>query len=359
MSTNQKPTGPSRKGDHLDLCITGDVAFRRKSNLFEEVELIHEPLPELALEEIDLTTTFAGKTLQAPLIIAAMTGGVERANKINKDLAALAEEFGIGFAFGSQRPLLTKKITAGYMVREEAPNALVLGNIGIVQAAESGTAAIEEMLQISGADALCIHLNPAMELVQPEGDHDFRGGIETIQRLMEELPCPVIVKETGCGIGLATAKRLKKLGVKWVDVSGAGGTSWVAVERHRAKEQKRNLGDTFWDWGIPTAASVAQISDLKMGVCATGGIDNGLMIAKAISLGATCGGIARKFLQAHATGGINETRQVIRQVIHEIRVACLLCGAQKPIELQKKPIVIGANLRRWIPSESSVLKRTF
>ena len=313
--TNNPPI-QSRKGDHLDLCIDGDVSFRNKTNLFEQVELVHDALPELALDEIDLRTRFAGKTLSAPLIIAAMTGGVSRAAKINKDLAQVAEEMGIGFAFGSQRPLLTKGIREGYFVRDRAPNALVLGNIGVVQAKESTTNAIAEMIKTTDCDALCIHLNPAMELVQPEGDQDFRGGLDTIKRLLNDLPCPIIVKETGCGISLAVAKRLKALGVEWIDVSGSGGTSWVAVERHRAMDQKQSLGNTFWDWGIPTAASVAQLVDLQLGICATGGMQNGLMIAKAISLGATCGGMARPILQAYARGGIDEVRTTIQKTMN-------------------------------------------
>ena len=339
-----------RKADHLDLCTDGDVAFRTKTNLFEQVGLVHDALPELATDEVDLTTEFAGKTLKAPVFIAAMTGGVDRADTINRDLASVAEERGIGFAFGSQRPLLTKGIRAGYEVRDEAPNALVLGNIGIVQAATTSSEQLAELVATCGADALVVHLNPAMEVVQPEGDNDFRGGLDTIARLVEDLPCPLVVKETGCGLSRHVGERIRALGVKWVDTSGAGGTSWVAVEANRATGMQKLLGEAFWDWGIPTAASVAQLSGLGLGICATGGIQNGVQITQALALGASCGGIARVFLQAHAAGGRDAVRDTAQRVIDEIRVAMLLCGARNAAELREKPLVLGPALSRWVPN---------
>ena len=357
MADPKPPSISSRKADHLDLCIDGDVGFRRKSNLIEEIELIHDALPELAVSDVDLTTSFAGKTLRAPLVIAAMTGGVDRAERINRDLASVAQELGIGFAFGSQRPLLTHGITQGYMVREEAPDALVIGNIGVVQAAQAETAALAELVVRSGADALAVHLNPAMEVVQPEGDQDFRRGLETIGRLVAELPVPVVVKETGCGLSRSVGERLVALGVQHVDTSGAGGTSWVAVETHRAKDRQRSLGSTFWDWGIPTAGSVAQLGGLPLAVCATGGMSDGLMVAQAIALGARCGGIARTFLQAHAAGGRQGVLEAAQRVVAEIRIACLLAGARTPAELQQKPLLLGPNLLRWVPRSSPLRDR--
>lgn len=352
-----QPQISSRKADHIDLCIDGDVAFKRKSNLIEEIELIHDALPELHVDEVDLSTEFAGKTLKAPLFIAAMTGGVDRAEQINRDLASVAEELGIGFAFGSQRPLLTKGIRQGYMVRDVAPSALILGNIGVVQAAETPTERLAELVAECGADALVVHLNPAMEVVQPEGDQDFRGGVDTIRRLVAELDVPVVAKETGCGLSRGVGQRLVDCGVEYVDISGAGGTSWVAVEAHRAKADQKSLGGTFWDWGIPTAASVAQLSGLPLASCATGGMRDGLMIARAISLGARCGGIARVFLQAHADGGRDGVLAAASRVIQEIRIACLLCGARTPQELQRKPIIVGERLRRWVPKGSPLAQR--
>jgi isopentenyl-diphosphate delta-isomerase len=339
----------ARKADHIDLCTDGDVGFAQKTTLLDEVELVHDALPELAVSEVDLSTTFAGKALRAPLFIAAMTGGVDRAESINRDLAAAAEALGVGFAFGSMRPLLTRGIRDGYHVRDIAPNALLLGNIGVVQAAATPTADLARLVEDTGVDALVVHLNPAMEVVQPEGDDDFRGGLRTIQRLVDELPCPVVVKETGCGLSRAVGLRLRALGVAHVDVSGAGGTSWVAVEAHRAAAGQKALGEAFRDWGIPTAASVAQLEGLGLEICATGGLSSGLDLARALALGARVGGFARPLLQAHARGGQEGAMAAIQQILAELRVACVLTGCRRPAELAQRPLVLGPRLLRWVP----------
>ncbi len=335
----------SRKSSHIRLCIEENVGFRQKTTLLEEVELIHDALPDMAIPDVDLSTSFAGKALRAPLIIAAMTGGTAEANAINRDLAAVAERYGIGFAFGSQRPLLRGN-REGYLVRDVAPTTLILGNIGIVQARETPTARLRELLDISGADALCVHLNPAMEVVQPEGDSDFRGGLDTLRRLVQELDRPVIAKETGCGLSRSVGRRLHDAGVRHVDTSGAGGTSWVGVEAFRAREGQRNLGERFWDWGIPTAASVLQLQGLGLQICATGGVQHGLDAARALALGATCAGIARPLLQAQAQGP-EALDAAVRQILHEIRIAHLLTGSRTTEELRGKPKMIGERLRRW------------
>ncbi len=346
----------ARKADHIALCVTDEVAFQQKTNLLEDVELVHDALPDFALDDVDLTTRFAGKTLRAPLLIAAMTGGTEQAEVINRDLAAVAEEHGIGLCFGSQRPLLVRGIRHGYFVRDVAPTIPIFGNIGVVQARETPTRRLAELLDECGADALCVHLNPAMEVVQPEGDRDFRAGLDTIRRLVEELPRPVVVKETGCGLSRRVGERLVAVGVRWVDVSGAGGTSWVGVEARRAAAGQRALGDRFWDWGIPTAASVAQLADLPLGIVATGGVADGLSAARAIALGATAAGIARPFLQAHARGR-EALREAVAQVIEEIRLAHLLTGARDGDALRRAPLVVGPRLLRWIPRGSALRDR--
>lgn len=346
----------SRKAEHIALCETDDVAFRAQTNLLDEVQLVHDALPELALEDIDLSVSFCGKTLKAPLIIAAMTGGTAQAEGINRSLAALAQRHGLGFGFGSQRPLLSG-VTEGYAVRDVAPDALILGNLGLVQARETSTAAIERLLTTCGADALCVHLNPAMEVIQPGGDVDFRDGLKTIARLVQELTVPVVVKETGCGLSREVGRRLVDVGVRWVDTSGAGGTSWVGVETLRAKADQRALGERFWDWGIPTAASVAQLADLGLGICATGGVADGLAAAHAVALGATAAGVARPFLQALAQGGPEGLERRVKQVIDELRFAHFLSGARTPAELQTKPILIGSRLARWIPKMSPLRDR--
>lgn len=346
----------ARKDDHIALCTTDEVAFQAKTNLLEDVELVHDSLPDLALDEVDLTTRFGHTVLRAPLVIAAMTGGTERAEAINRDLATIAEAYGIGLCFGSQRPLLVRGLRHGYFVRDVAPTIPIFGNIGVVQARETPTRALAEMLYACGADFLCVHLNPAQEVVQPEGDRDFRGGLDTIRRLVAELPQTVVVKETGCGLSRAVGERLVEAGVRHVDVSGAGGTSWVGVEAKRAAAGQRALGDRFWDWGTPTGASLAQLSDLGLEIVATGGVSSGLMAARAIALGATAAGIARPFLQAQARG-VDALRAAVGQVIDELRLAHLLTGSRNGDALRAAPLVLGPRLLRWVPRASSIRAR--
>jgi isopentenyl-diphosphate Delta-isomerase len=214
-TTDPKTTISGRKADHIELCATGDVGFRSKTTLLEQVELIHDALPELSLEDIDTSVTLLGKKLRVPLFIAAMTGGTERSRQINRELARIAEERGYGFGLGSQRAMLNEA-SSTYEVRDVAPTVLLLGNIGAVQARSLPTEAVADLAQRVGADAMCVHLNPAMELVQHEGDRYFAGALGAIERLVEELEIPVIAKETGCGIGPSAALRLASAGVRHV-----------------------------------------------------------------------------------------------------------------------------------------------
>jgi isopentenyl-diphosphate delta-isomerase len=240
-----------------------------------------------------------------------------------------------------------------YAVRDVAPTALVLGNLGVVQAKQMTTSDIIALTTTIGADALCIHLNPAMELVQPGGDRDFTGGLDTIARLVRELPIPVVVKETGCGLSRTVAVRLQGVGVRHVDVSGAGGTSWVAVETKRAEAlgdvRARALGEALWDWGIPTAASIGMLAPFGFDtVVATGGILSGFDVARAIALGASAGGIARPVLKALAAGGREAAVAFFVDVETELRAAMLLTGSADLTALRSAPRVLGGELRRWI-----------
>lgn len=347
----------SRKDDHLDLCLGSDVGFRAKTTLFEEVELVHDAMPERALDDVALDTPLLEKTLRAPIVVAAMTGGAERADAINRDLAAVAEAAGIAFALGSQRPLLERGERAGYFVRDVAPTALLLGNVGLSAARDTPTARLAALVRDTGVDALCVHCNAAMEAVQPEGSTDVRRGIETFRRLVAEMPVPIVAKETGCGISRAVGERLVAAGVRTVDVSGAGGTSWVGVETRRAAGAATALGERFWDWGIPTAASVAQLSGLPLTVIATGGIADGLSAAKAIALGATAAGVARPLLRAWGEGGRDAVARAVGHLVAQVRLAVWLCGARAASELPQKPVVVGAGLRRWVPTASPLAVR--
>ncbi len=302
----------NRKADHIALCAdpAEKVAFKSQGTLLEGVRLVHDALPDLHADDVDISLDLLGKKLKAPVFISAMTGGTEQAAHINKDLAKLADELGLGFGLGSQRAMLKRPDMAWtFEVRDVAPNVLLLGNIGIVQARDMSTAQVRELVKKVGADALCVHLNPAMELVQPGGDRDFRGGIDTLKRLHQELGVPVIAKETGCGLSYSVAKRIRALGIEHCDTSGAGGTSWVAVETLRAQGNDRVLGEEYWDWGIPTAASVAFTSRAGLKAIATGGLKSGLDVAKAVALGASAGGLAAVVLRAHQQGGVDGARR--------------------------------------------------
>ena len=338
-----------RKEDHLDLCSTDDVAFKERTTLFENVRLIHQSLPELALADIDTSVTLFGKRLRAPIFIASMTGGAPRAAEINRALAAIAERRGYGFGLGSQRAMHRKPETAWtYEVRENAPTALLLGNIGVVQAGEWATEIVAGMLRDVGADGLFIHMNPAMEIVQPGGDRDFRGGVETFARYVRELSLPVVAKETGNGISAETARRLYGAGVRYADVSGAGGTSWVGVETLRAEGSEKALGEAFWDWGIPTAASVGLVTREGLRAIATGGVKTGLDVARAISLGAVAAGIARPCLQAYLAGGSEGAEKFLVGVEDELRASMLLCGAKDLAALRAAPKMIFGELKEWL-----------
>ncbi len=339
-----------RKTDHLDLAARGDVGFRDRTTLLECVRLVHDALPDCAVSDIDTSLRVFGKTLRAPLLIAAMTGGNPRAEDVNKKLAALAEERGYALGLGSQRAMhKNPNVQRSYQVRDVAPNIVLLGNVGVVQARDMSTQQVEDLVGSVGADALCVHLNPAMELIQKDGDRDFRGGTEALARLVSELSVPVIAKETGCGLSAPVGQKLRAAGVRHVDVSGAGGTSWVGLEALRAEAPGRALGEAFWDWGVPTAASVAQIVNVGFEtIFATGGVKTGLDAARALALGATAAGIARPVLQALEQGGLEGARAFLDGVEAQLRAAMLLTGSRDLTALRACPRIVTGELRDWI-----------
>ncbi len=344
------PTGiKKRKADHIALCASGEVEFRDKGTLLDEVMLVHDALPDRHFDEIDLTTHLLGKKLKAPVVISGMTGGTEEAAAINKDLARAAEKLGLGFGLGSQRAMvISPDLTWTYRVRDVAPTALVMGNLGMVQARQMSTGAVKELCAEIGVDALCVHLNPSMELIQPGGDRDFTSGRETLKRLHGELGLPVVVKETGAGLSRRVGLAVKQLGIGTVDTSGAGGTSWVGVETRRAEGAAKKLGEELWDWGIPTAASVGLMADLGLQIIATGGLRNGQDVAHALALGATAGGLAAPVLRAHRDGGFDGTVAFLEHVIAGVRAAVSLTGCRTPAELRTAPKVIGSTLKAWL-----------
>jgi isopentenyl-diphosphate delta-isomerase len=350
-SMDQSRAISGRKADHLRLCASDGVDFQRKSTLLEHVALIHEAMPECHLDAVSLTTELLGKTLKAPIIISGMTGGTPEAEAINRDLARVAEQHGIGFGLGSQRAMLLRPETARtYAVRDVAPNVLLLGNLGLVQARSMETAAVARLAADVGADALCLHLNPAMELVQPGGDRDFREGYATIERLIRELSVPLLIKETGCGISRRTAQRLRDLGVRHIDVGGAGGTSWVGVEALRLESHAAGLAHELWDWGIPTAAAIAASDDLGLEIIATGGLRSGADAAAALSLGARAAGLAAPLLRAHSRAGFEGASAFVGELVASLRAHVFLAGCRAAHELQRCPKVLSPQLDAWIAS---------
>ncbi|MFN8543899.1 MAG: type 2 isopentenyl-diphosphate Delta-isomerase [Candidatus Binatia bacterium] len=338
-----------RKQEHLDICQDEQVEFAGKTTLLEEVDLVHDALPEFAADEVDLGVTLLGKRLRAPLLITGMTGGTAEARTINQGLAQVAEEHGIAFGVGSQRAMQRQpELAATFEVRRHAPTTLVLANLGVVQAAALATGDVERLARAVGADALCIHLNPAQELIQPGGDRDFRGGLAAITRLVRELPLPVVVKETGCGVSRRVGERLAAAGVHTVDVSGAGGTSWVRVEGLRASAGARALAEVFAEWGIPTAAALLGLRGLDLDLVASGGIRTGLDVARAIALGARTAGVALPVFRAYRTGGVAAASRFVEDMVAGLRTAMVLTGSRDLAALSRAPVVLGDRLRNWV-----------
>ena len=295
----------TRKADHLRICLDEDVQFHQTTNGLEHYRFTHCCLPELDRNEIDLTTTFLGKQLGAPLLISSMTGGTELAGKINCRLAEVAQHYKIAMGVGSQRVVLEKPQVAGtFAVRSHAPDILLFANLGAVQLNyDCGLDECWRLVELLEANALILHLNPLQECIQPKGDTNFRSLLEKIAQLCQKLPVPVIVKEVGNGISAAMAQKLIAVGVAAIDVAGAGGTSWAKVESERAENaQQRRLGTTFADWGLPTAECIKSIRAVAADfpLIASGGLRHGLDVAKAIALGANIAGLAWPFLQAAA-----------------------------------------------------------
>ena len=345
-----EPAIAKRKADHLEVAASGRAEFV-KSTLLEHVHLTHQALQELALDEIDLSTVLAGKRLAAPLVITGMTGGTAEAAAINRDLARAAQAAGVALGLGSQRAMAEHPdLARTYQIRDVAPDVVLFGNIGGVQAIAMGAARVVALASEIGADAICVHLNPGQELIQDRGDRDFRGVRDAIAQLVAASPVPVIVKETGCGLSVEAARALIAAGVQTVDVSGAGGTSWVAVEAVRAAggSDAAALGAELWDWGIPTAVSVVGCARAGLDVIASGGLRSGYDVARALALGARAGGMAAPMLRAQRAGGTAASTALIGQVVAAIRAVCLLTGSRTVRDLARAPRHLGAPLRAYL-----------
>ncbi|MHB0868542.1 MAG: type 2 isopentenyl-diphosphate Delta-isomerase [Chloroflexota bacterium] len=355
--TDKGPTA-SRKAEHLAISTTQQVESSLGAG-WEEVTLIHRSLPEVNRGEIELSTPLLGKRLQAPLVIAAMTGGTPQAEEINQRLARAANRFGLGIGVGSQRAYLENhEMASSYaVVRQEAPEALVIANIGAPQLIPQGEkrayspADARRAAQIISADALAVHLNYLQEAVQPEGDTRATGCADAIARLVQELELPVLAKETGAGVSREQALLLRELGVAALDVGGAGGTSFALIESYRAASRGdlrlQKLGLLFADWGIPTAVSVLECASSGLPLVATGGVRTGIDAARALALGATAVGVALPLLQP-AMESYERVEQWVEGFLEELRTAMFLVGASDVAELRSREVVLFGRVREWV-----------
>ena len=323
-----------RKREGIEIPLNNDVQAKTTSTYLEYVKLIHNALPELDYDEIDISTNFLKRKFSAPLIIDSMTGGAPEAAKINGRLGELAEKYGFAMGLGSQRAgLESKQLAETYSIaRKNAPSAFLIANIGGAQLAKGLTIEnIKKIIDMIQADALVIHLNPLQELIQPEGEPKYKGVFSKISEISGDLDVPVIVKEVGAGISKEVAVKLEVAGVSAINVAGAGGTSWAGVEKLRAEasnnDLKTHLGEIFWDWGIPTAASLIEVKKtVKVPIIASGGLRNGIEMAKCIVLGASMCAMAYPFL-LKAAESKEQLFNFADTVIAELKSTMFLIGA--------------------------------
>ncbi len=336
-------THRSRKLEHLRINLKENVQFREVTNGLERYHFIHQALPDLALEQINLSTEFFGKRLAAPFLISSMTGGADEAERINLTLASAAQATGIAMGLGSQRAAIEDEALAySYQVRRVAPDILLFANLGAVQL--NYTFAIDQCrraVEMIQADALILHLNSIQEAVQAGGNTDWRGLLPQVEAVCRTIGVPVIAKEVGFGISEQAAQSLASAGVSAIDVAGAGGTSWTAVESHRAPSPfLRQLAEAFWDWGIPTAESIIRTrrGAPDLAIIASGGIRDGVQAAKCIALGANLVGFASPMLK-WAAQGVETTIEGIKLLKEELRVAMFGIGAANLGMLRHTPFL--------------------
>lgn len=355
-----KSTIEDRKLEGIEITLKENVESKYATTLLEDVILIHNALPEINFSEIDITTKFLNHKFEAPLIIDAMTGGTKEATKINGNLATAAEELGIGMGLGSQRAGLTsKKMAETYAIaRKKAPSAFLIANIGGAQLIEDMKLEnIKEIIKMIKADAIAIHLNSLQEIIQPEGEPNYKGVLEKISLIASNIEIPVIVKEIGCGISREVASKLEIAGISSLNVAGLGGTNWATVEYFRAKkmnlDNKMELGTLFRDWGIPTAASILETKSVtNIPIIASGGIKTGLDMAKCISLGASLVGVAKPLLFP-AVESSKAVVTSINKMLNELKTTMFVTGSKNIKNLGNARYIITGKLLEWQKSLNS------
>lgn len=350
MANNTK----ERKSDHINICLKQRSQAKSITAGFEDICLVHKALPEINRDTIDLSTKVFDHKFAAPVIVGAMTGGTPEATKINGVIAEAVEKLGLGMGLGSQRAAVEdKKLEKTYSVaRKKAPTAFLIANIGGIQLVEGyGVKEIKKAIEMIDADAVAIHLNALQETIQPEGQTNFKGVSSRIGEIARAIDQPLIVKETGAGISAEVARQLESAGVRGIDVGGAGGTSFAAVEYYRAgpdNDTQRFLGETFWDWGIPTSVSLVETAQsVKLPVIASGGLRGSLDIAKALSLNARLASLSQPILSV-AVQSIQEAERTLSRLIEGLRNVMFLLGAQKTSDLAKVPVIITGKTAEWL-----------
>ena len=332
-----------RKADHIRINLEEDVSFKQLTTGFEHYFFLHQALPELDLDEVRTATTLFGKQLRTPLLISSMTGGTARAREINLKLAEGAREAGIAMGLGSQRAAIEDPSLAHtYQVRSVAPEILLFANLGAVQLNyKYSIDHCRRAVEMVEADALILHFNALQEAVQPEGDGNFANLLQAVEKVCRLLEGPVIAKEVGWGFSAGAARELAGAGIAAIDVAGAGGTSWSQVEMHRAPTARHaRVAGAFIDWGIPTAVAIqlCRRGAPELPIFASGGINNGIDVAKSIALGAQVAGLAGEFLRAADEFGPQGVVELAGAITDELRVAMFCSGASELRDLANTPL---------------------
>ncbi|WP_029267397.1 type 2 isopentenyl-diphosphate Delta-isomerase [Virgibacillus alimentarius] len=339
-----------RKTEHIRLCLDDNVEGVNKTTGLEGISFIHNALPEINFSDIKLDTEFLSKNLRAPFLVSSMTGGSELAAKINQNLALAAEAKGWAIALGSTRALLESDAhQESFLIRKQAPSVPLIANIGAVQFNYGyGAEHCQRIVDLTGADSIVLHLNSLQEVVQDGGDLNFKDLLPKIEKVCKELSVPVGAKEVGFGIDGTVARQLYDAGISYIDVAGAGGTSWSQVEKLRSQDElKKGAAEAFNSWGIPTKDCIVSVKSKleNTPVIASGGMKTGLDAAKAITLGADITGFARQLLQA-ATESEEEVMRTMDQIELELKMTMFGIGAQTIKELKdtKRVSIMGTSL---------------
>lgn len=347
-----------RKLEHVTIALEQDVSVPQHAN-WNDVHLVHQALPEVDLDDIDTSVSFLGHALRYPIFVSSLTGGHPDVTHINQNLARAAEQYGLALGVGSQRAaIVNPDLASSYTItRESAPHAFLIANIGAPQLipqtrhAPFTLAQIQRAIDMIGANALAVHLNSLQEAIQPEGDHKAAGEANALKALTQQISLPVIAKETGAGICREQALLLRSYGISAIDVGGSGGSSMSALEAMRAQargnEQMKNTGLLYRDWGIATPIAVVEATTARLPLISTGGIRNGLDVARALTLGASLVGIGFPFLKA-ASESYEKVCELLESTIAQLKVAMQLSGAATIEQLHQADVVVTGSSREWL-----------